>query len=140
MPLETRTPTRSRLIPVSRMSSGSPAQAKASMVATMAYWQNKSSRLASLKFKYLVTSKFLISPAILVRYSETSNLVTGPMPQRPATMASQNSGTVLPTHDSAPNPVTTTRLSFIIISFPSTQKEPPQPKKIISGSIGPFRQ
>src|SRR3990170_4997560 len=57
-------------------------------------------------------SKPLTSAAKRVGYLAASNLVMGPMPDRPSPMAVQNSSTVFPTGVTAPSPVMTTRRSL----------------------------
>src|SRR3546814_4063329 len=54
-------------------------------------------------------SKSRTSPAIRVANAEASKLVIGPMPERPLTMLSQAEARSLPTGDTMPMPVITTR-------------------------------
>src|SRR5690606_39876004 len=65
--------------------------------------------LASLAPMYSVTSKPLTSPAIWLLSTEASKRVTRPMPERPWMRLSQAVWTSLPTGDTMPNPVMTTR-------------------------------
>src|SRR5690606_23544633 len=55
------------------------------------------------------TSKSRTSPAMRTGKPEASKRVIGPMPGRPATIASQAAGTPIPTGETMPRPVTTTR-------------------------------
>lgn len=123
IPLDTITPTRFGSISLPRRSFGSPAVAMASSEAAIAYWQKRSRRFASFGFMYPLKSKSLTSPAICVRYSEASNRVIFPIPHRPLIKASQKSGTLLPTHEITPYPVTTTRLLIhIVLATPSAHR------------------
>src|SRR5882724_2954482 len=70
---------------------------------------NSSIRRASLGVMYWFTSKSRTEPPKRTGKAETSNLVMGPMPLSPRTMASQADLTVLPTGEMMPRPVTTTR-------------------------------
>src|SRR5690554_4972757 len=54
-------------------------------------------------------SKSRTSPAMRVAKLDASKPVTGPMPERPWVMDSQAAATVLPTGETMPRPVTTTR-------------------------------
>src|SRR5512140_1993649 len=66
-------------------------------------------RRASFGTMYAERSKFRTSPAMRQPSPEASKWVIGPMPERPASRASQDDGTSLPTGLTAPRPVTTTR-------------------------------
>src|SRR6185437_4201193 len=68
-----------------------------------------SMRLASLVVRYWLTSKPRTCPPMRTGNFETSKRVTGPMPLRPLRMASHAAATVLPTGETMPRPVTTTR-------------------------------
>src|SRR5579872_1048148 len=70
---------------------------------------NSSIRRASLGEMYWETSKSRTAPPNRTGKADTSNLVMGPIPLRPFTMASQAVFTVLPTGETIPRPVTTTR-------------------------------
>src|SRR5258707_11716434 len=70
---------------------------------------NSSIRRASFGVMYCVTSKSRTEPPKRTGKADTSNLVMGPMPLWPLTMASQADLTVLPTGEMMPRPVTTTR-------------------------------
>src|SRR5215467_105695 len=61
----------------------------------------------------------LTSPAMRVSRRFASKRVMGPIPDRPAQMAVQYSGTELPTGVSTPSPVTTTRASDRACSRPT---------------------
>src|SRR5487761_1945730 len=70
---------------------------------------NVSYRRASLAESQRDTSKSFTSPAIRDGKVEASKRVMGPIPERPATMFSQAGATPMPTGDTMPRPVTTTR-------------------------------
>src|ERR1700730_7583665 len=70
---------------------------------------NSSIRRASFGVMYCVTSNSRTEPPKRTGKADTSNLVIGPMPLSPRTMASQADFTVLPTGEMMPRPVTTTR-------------------------------
>src|SRR3979409_1119167 len=70
---------------------------------------NSSIRRASFGVMYCVTSNSRTEPPKRTGKADTSNLVIGPMPLSPRTMASQADLTVLPTGEMMPRPVTTTR-------------------------------
>ena len=59
-------------------------------------------------------SKFFTSPAIFTGNSEASNSVIKPTPDTPFNKFSQNVDTPIPTGDTTPNPVTTTRLVIFL--------------------------
>src|SRR5215470_11614106 len=70
---------------------------------------NSSMRRASFGAMYCATSKSRTAPPKRAGKAETSKRVTGPMPLSPRRMASHADWTVLPTGDTTPRPVTTTR-------------------------------
>src|SRR6516165_8190271 len=70
---------------------------------------NSSMRRASFDGMYSATSKSRTWPPKRAGKAETSKRVTGPMPLSPRRMASHAETTVLPTGDTTPRPVTTTR-------------------------------
>ncbi len=106
IPLPTTTPAFSR----SKESEPNLASSKACCAQTNAYCSPKSMRRASFLSMYREGSKFLTSAAIFVEKSETSNLVTLPMPETPSFRLLHNSATEFPTGEVTPMPVTTTRL------------------------------
>src|SRR5579883_2373152 len=69
--------------------------------------------LTSLAGTYCAGSKSRTSPAILVGNALASKCVTGPMPLLPASTLAQAVATSLPTGDTMPSPVTTTRRLFM---------------------------
>ena len=87
----------------------SPLSAIACTPAATPYCMNRSMRRASLAGMYFVTSKSRMLPAIVLGNPVVSNRVIGPMPLLPASAADQLSATVLPSGESMPRPVTTTR-------------------------------
>src|SRR5215472_15545266 len=68
-----------------------------------------SMRRASLGGRYWPTSKSRTWPPKRTGNADTSKRVTGPMPLSPRRIASHADWTVLPTGDTIPRPVTTTR-------------------------------
>src|SRR5918994_7020176 len=64
-------------------------------------------------------SKFFTSPAKRVEKADASKRVIGPMPLVPAHSASQFVCVPMPTGDTRPTPVTTTRLVTIDLLLPS---------------------
>src|SRR5215467_424049 len=68
-----------------------------------------SMRRASFEVMYCSTSKSRTCPPKRTGKAETSKRVIGPMPLCPRRMASQAETTVLPTGETIPRPVTTTR-------------------------------
>src|SRR5579859_7679082 len=108
MPLPKMTPMRD-LASVDNVLGSMPASWSASSAATMAYWQNGSSRLASLRSRNSSGSKPLTSHANRVSNADASNRVIEVAPLSPRRAADQNSPTVFPIGVSAPIPVTTTR-------------------------------
>ena len=87
----------------------------ASSTDAMAYCTKGSSFLASFLSMKSSGLKFFNSQANRVLNLDASKRVIGPAPLTPAIKLFQNSGTVLPSGVSAPNPVTTTLLSSIKI-------------------------
>src|SRR6478735_8059180 len=71
---------------------------------------NSSIFFASFGFTQRVMSKSRTSPAMRVVRPDTSKCVTGPMPERPLTIPSQVLARSLPSGETMPIPVTTTRL------------------------------
>src|SRR5262245_18594066 len=70
---------------------------------------NSSMRRASLTLMYWATSKSRTEPPKRTGKLDTSKRVTGPMPLSPRRMASHADWTVLPTGETIPRPVMTTR-------------------------------
>src|SRR5579863_8195314 len=68
-----------------------------------------SMRRASLGGMYWATSKSRTAPPKRTGNADTSKRVTGAMPLSPRSTASHADWTVLPTGDTIPSPVTTTR-------------------------------
>src|SRR5580692_3441019 len=99
------TPIRSELASVATK----PESRIACMPATTPYCMKASMRRASLVLMNGSRSRFRISPPKCVEKLATSNRVTGPMPLRPPAMELQAAATSLPTGETIPRPVTTTR-------------------------------
>jgi hypothetical protein len=59
-------------------------------------------------------SKFLTSPAMRVENADASNRVIGPIPLCPAHNASQFASVPMPSDDTKPMPVTTTRRLLVM--------------------------
>ncbi len=78
--------------------------------AATAYWMKTSIFLTSFFSMNCSGSNPFTSPAICAAYPVASNLVIGPMPLRPAHSASQLDAVPMPSGDTRPMPVTTTRL------------------------------
>ena len=70
---------------------------------------NSSMRRASFGGMYCATSKSRTWPPKRAGKADTSKRVTGPMPLSPRSTASHALATVLPTGETIPRPVTTTR-------------------------------
>src|ERR1700683_595201 len=70
---------------------------------------NSSMRRASLGDMYWLTSKSRTAPPKRTGNADTSKRVIGAMPLTPRSTASHADFTVLPTGDTTPSPVTTTR-------------------------------
>src|SRR4029453_8203842 len=66
--------------------------------------------LTSFFSRYCSGSKPLTSPAMRAANNAASKWVMGPMPERPARSAVQLASVPMPTDESRPTPVTTTRL------------------------------
>ncbi len=81
--------------------------------AASANWMKRSFRRASFRSMNFSGSKPFTSPAMRVGKVEASNRVMGPMPLLPATSALQDSSTPMPTGETSPSPVTTTRRLLI---------------------------
>ncbi len=73
-------------------------------------------RRASLTDMYCSTSKPRTAPPKRVGKAETSKRVIGPMPLSPRRIAAQASATVLPTGQTRPRPVMTTRRLLTVVS------------------------
>src|SRR5512142_948864 len=86
-----------------------PESFTAISAAASAKWMKRSLRRASLRSMNFVGSKSFTSPAIRVGNVEASKSVIGPTPLLPATSALQDSSTPMPTGETSPIPVTTTR-------------------------------
>jgi hypothetical protein len=82
----------------------------ANCAAAMAYWMKMSIFLTSFLSRNRSGSKFLTSPAMRAENCDASNRVMGPIPLRPAQSASQFASVPMPSGDTMPTPVTTTRL------------------------------
>src|SRR5436309_6237371 len=105
MPEPRMTPTRSRSIEFR----SSPALRIASAVATTANWTKRFMRFASLRSSTPSVVKSLTSQAKRVPYPVVSNRVIGPAPEQPATSRRQNCSPSLPSGETIPRPVTSTR-------------------------------
>src|SRR5215203_1206541 len=77
----------------------------------MAYWLKRSSRFSSFRSIARSGSKCFTSPAIRTGQPVASNLVMGPMPERPLRTESQVVGTSCPHGLTHPSPVMTTRFT-----------------------------
>ena len=106
------TPTRGAISGVT----SSPASSTANCDAAIAYWMKTSIFLTSLRSTNRSGSKFFTSPAMRVANCDASNLVIIPMPLHPAQTAAQLVSVPIPSDDTRPMPVTTTRL-FTIGSY-----------------------
>src|SRR5688572_1217341 len=91
------------------------ASSTANCDAAMAYWMKMSTFLTSFFSMKRSGSKPLTSPAMRAEKSVVSNLVIGPMPLRPRQSASQFGSVPMPSDDTRPMPVTTTRLVVIAL-------------------------
>src|SRR6266540_362809 len=109
MPAPTMQPTRS----ASSFAMSRPASFTAMPAAASAKWMNRSLRRTSLRSMNCAASNPFTSPAMRVGYVEASNSVIGPIPLLPATSADQDSSTPIPTGETSPRPVTTTRRLLI---------------------------
>ena len=105
MPEPTKAPMRSAFSSVISR----PLSSRAIFVAASAKWMKRSFRLISLRGTHSAGSKSLHSPAKWVAKAEASKCVMGPMPDRPATRVSHAFATPVPTGQTIPRPVTTTR-------------------------------
>src|ERR1700683_3637511 len=99
------TPIRCELASVT----ANPESRMACMPPTTPYCMKASMRRTSLGLKYGVKSSPLISPPKCVGKLLVSKRVIGAMPLRPATIDAHAAETSLPTGDTIPRPVTTTR-------------------------------
>src|SRR5262249_12273640 len=82
--------------------------------AAIAYWMKMSIFLTSFFSMNRSGSKPLTSPAIRVATCTASNLVIVPMPPRPAASAAQLASVPMPSDDTRPIPVTTTRRVLVM--------------------------
>src|SRR5215468_1166590 len=105
MPEPIETPARSR----SNFASASPAESAASRDAATASAITRSSRRASLGDTSPRSSSSGASPPKRTGKPSVSKRRSGPMPERPATAASQVEAASPPSGDTQPRPVTTTR-------------------------------
>src|SRR5256885_7752616 len=105
MPDAMKTPTRSAFSFVI----GTPASSIANCEAAIAYWMKTSIFLTSFFSMNCSGSKPRTSPAILVANCDASNFVMVWTPLRPASSAFQFSLVPMPSDDTRPMPVTTTR-------------------------------
>jgi hypothetical protein len=88
----------------------SVASFMANSVAAIASWMKTSIFLTSSLSTNCSGSKCFTSPAMRAENWEASNRVIGPMPLCPAQSASQFAPVPMPSGDTRPTPVTTTRL------------------------------
>src|SRR3954463_7644445 len=88
----------------------SRASSTANCDAASANWMKTSIFLTSFLSTNCSGSKCCTSPAIRAEYCDASKRVIGPMPLLPASMASQFACVPMPSGDTSPTPVTTTRL------------------------------
>src|SRR5258708_17945053 len=105
MPDETYTPTSSR----SESSGFQFEDFTAKSAAASATWMKRPIFFSSFFSIHRNGSKFLISPAILQSKPLVSNCVMGPMPLCPARRFFQLSSVPMPSAQTSPTPVTTTR-------------------------------
>src|SRR5262249_10004604 len=82
--------------------------------AAIAYWMKMSIFLTSFFSMKRSGSKPLTSPAIRVANCDASNLVIVPMPLRPEPSAAQLASVPMPSDDTRPIPVTTTRRVLVM--------------------------
>src|SRR5215208_7201816 len=101
-----KTPTRGAMSGVTF----SPESSIANCDAAMANWMKMSIFLTSFFSTNCSGSKAFTSAAKRVEKADASNRVIGPMPLRPARSDSQVASVPMPTDDTRPIPVTTTRL------------------------------
>jgi hypothetical protein len=104
------TPTRGAIAGVTSSFASSTAKCD----AAMAYWMKMSTFLTSFFSMKRSGSKFLTSPAMRAEKSVVSNFVMGAMPLQPMQSASQFASVPMPSDDTSPMPVTTTRLCMLI--------------------------
>src|SRR3954451_9491297 len=88
----------------------SRASSTANCDAASANWMKTSIFLTSFLSTNCSGSKCCTSPAIRAEYCDASKRVIGPMPLLPARRASQFACVPMPSGDTSPTPVTTTRL------------------------------
>src|SRR5215207_4006338 len=101
-----KTPTRGAISGVTF----SPESSIANCEAAMANWMKMSIFLTSFFSMNRSGSKAFTSAAKRVENAAASNRVIGPMPLRPARSDAQVASVPMPTEDTSPMPVTTTRL------------------------------
>src|SRR5690606_15646674 len=106
MPEAMKTPTRSALAGVMVR----PLSSIANCDAAIAYWMKTTIFLTSFFSMNCSGSEPRSPPAICVAKFETPRRVMRPIPLRPARSASQFAPVPMPTEDTSPIPVTTTRL------------------------------
>src|SRR5262249_23624687 len=82
--------------------------------AAIAYWMKMSIFLTSFFSMNASGSKPLTSPAMRVANCDASNLVIVPMPLRPAVSAAQLASVPIPSDETRPIPVTTTRRVLVM--------------------------
>ncbi len=111
MPDAMNTPTRGLISGVTV----NPASSTANWLAAIAYWMKTSIFLTSFFSMNRNGSKSLTSPAICVANAVASNLVIVPTPLLPAMSACQFASVPMPSDDTRPMPVTTTRLFTIYL-------------------------
>src|SRR3954464_161779 len=92
----------------------SPESSIAYCDAAIAYWMKMSIFLTSFLSTYASGSKFFTSPAMRVANWVVSNLVMDPMPLWPALIPAQFASVPIPSDDTSPMPVTTTRRLLVI--------------------------
>src|SRR6185503_13638413 len=103
--------------PIRRDSSGvtvSVASSIANCDAAIAYWMKTSIFLTSFFSRNRSGSKSFTSPAMRVANCVASNLVIVPTPLWPARIASQFTSVPMPSDDTRPMPVTTTRRLLVM--------------------------
>src|SRR6266550_5692641 len=103
--------------PIRRESSGVTTSCESSIAncdAAIAYWMKTSIFLTSFFSTNCSASKFFTSPAMRVANCVASNLVIEPTPLWPARIASQFASVPMPSDDTRPMPVTTTRRLLVM--------------------------
>src|SRR5438067_1683409 len=110
MPDAMNTPTRGASAAVT----SSRASSTAYCDAAIAYWMKMSIFLTSFFSMNASGSKPFTSPAMRVANCDASNLVIGPTPLLPAVNAAQFASVPMPSDDTRPMPVTTTRRVLVM--------------------------